>query len=225
MIQIKSSGNSRRKEWSLWSLEWGTVGIKKGFTEKEETRINLKGRVGLRGRLGPNLPGRQQWVQVCSDKVWGTMPRTDQLEGTSNWISSHRLSRSKDRIVTLPDVKAYYIATVIKTVVLLMEGQMHTSMGKKIQNPKIDPHFYYARVVFILMLKHCILSLSFSVKSTLPSCRCYKYASICFQFFCCCLYFCFVSMFNYNPYRFRRVGAGSCVRYKSKLVLYVDKLY
>ena len=71
----------------------------------------------------------------------------------------------------------------------------------------------------LFLCQNGILSLSFSLKSILPSFRCYKYAIP------LCFYWCFCFVFTFNSNSCRIFFGGSAVRYKSKLVLYTNKLY
>ena len=67
--------------------------------------------------------------------------RTDQLEGTVNSINSQTLSRSKDRIVILPDMEAYYIGTVIKTMWSRWKGRHIYQCWKEYRTKKYTHTF------------------------------------------------------------------------------------
>lgn len=53
---------------------------------------------------------------------------------------------NKARVVASPNIKAYYIISVIKRAPLLAENR-HRYQWNRIENPEIDPH-KYAQLIF-----------------------------------------------------------------------------
>ena len=53
---------------------------------------------------------------------------------------------NKARVVASPNIKAYYIISVIKRASLLAEDR-HRYQWNRIENPEIDPH-QYAQLTF-----------------------------------------------------------------------------
>lgn len=94
---------------------------------------------------------------------------------------------------------------------------MHTSKGKDTE-PKIYPHFYCAKVFFILMLKHNICPCHFLLSPLYPPIDVRNMLLFFLRFFV-------VIMFLYLTLTHPEFwGAGSGVRSKSKLVLYTKNL-